>query len=89
MSEKSDKERGLYPKYTVKRNDDPEGKHSRCFNFVLDLDHDPYAFPALAIYIQHCQKEYPLLAAELALQIVVRTRYDSYPGEGLINVRIK
>ena len=89
MSKKSDKERGLYPKYTVKRNDDSEGKHSRCFNFVLDLDHDPFAYPALAAYIEHCKKEYPLLAAELALQIVIRTEYNSCPGEGLISVRIK
>jgi len=89
MSEKSDKERGLYPRYTVKRNDDPDGKHDRCFFFVLDLDHDPFAFPALANYIEQCQKDYPVLAAELALEIVVRTRYRTYDGGGLIDVRPK
>ncbi len=88
MSEE-DKKLGLYPKYKVERIKDPDGKHDLCFFFVLDLDHDPFAFPALAAYIEHCQKEYPVLAAELALQIVMRTQYRTYSDGGLIDVRPK
>ncbi len=60
-----DKKRGLYRKYYVRRLGDAAGKHKRCFNFVLDLDHDPFAIPALKAYIAACEEEYPLLAEDL------------------------
>lgn len=63
---------GLYEKFAVSRTDGsslPGGKHHDCEYFVLDLDHDPHAIPALEAYIQSCQVDYPLLARDLRLQI--------------------
>ena len=59
----TDKERGLYQKYLVTRTDgNPTGKHERCFYFVLDTIHDPFAIPALKAYADACREEYPQLA---------------------------
>ena len=60
-----DNERGIYKKYNVERLNDPEGKHKACAFFVLDLDHDPYAIPALKAYAEACKDEYPELAKDL------------------------
>lgn len=63
-----DKTRGLYNKFHVERTDgksEPGQKHHGCEYFLLDLDHDKYAVPALRAYAEHCQAEYPLLAADL------------------------
>lgn len=57
--------RGLYKRYSVKKLDDPTGKHNRCFNFVLDLTHDPYAIPAIRAYADACRGKYPVLARDL------------------------
>ncbi len=63
-----DRTRGLYEKFMVERRDDssdPGGKHHDCEYFVLDLNHDKYAVPALRAYAEHCQAEYPALAEDL------------------------
>ena len=61
----NDKTRGLYRKYKVDRLDDVDGKHNNCQYFVLDLDHDPHALPAIKAYIESCGEEYPILADDL------------------------
>lgn len=58
-------ERGLYRRYFVKKLDDPTGRHNRCFHFVLDLTHDPYAIPAIRAYADACRGKYPVLARDL------------------------
>ena len=73
-----DRERGLYGKYNVARSDGsggPGGKHENCYYYVLDLDHDPFALPALEAYANACEKDgYVELAADLRQE--VRARRD-------------
>ena len=60
--------KGLYRKFDVRRTDgrDVKGqKHYSCRYFVLDLDHDPFAIPALDAYQDACKDEYPALACNL------------------------
>lgn len=57
--------RGLYRKYDVRRLNDPEGKHTQCNYFVLDLDHDPYAKVALRAYAVSCRQKFPQLSDDL------------------------
>lgn len=67
-NEMIDQEKGLYPKYEVHRRDGssaPGGKHEKCYMYVLDLDHDPFAKPALLAYADACEAEYPQLARDL------------------------
>jgi hypothetical protein len=64
----SDRDRGIIRKYEVKRTDgssEPGGKHDRCSYFVLDLEHDQFAMPALRAYAKACRKEYPALADDI------------------------
>lgn len=63
-----DTERGVYLKYHVERLDgrsDPGEKHENCFYFVLDVDHDPHALPALEAYADSCKKSNPKLSRDL------------------------
>ena len=60
--QKDDTQRGLYNKYTVIKNSDPDLEFSA---FVLNLDSDPFAVEALRAYARACAEEYPLLAADL------------------------
>jgi len=63
---------GLYDKFIVlrvDRRDAPGEKHHKCRYFVLDVDHDEYALPALKAYAKACKEEYPQLTQDL-LQIV-------------------
>jgi hypothetical protein len=64
-----DKTRGLYNKFRIERTDgaSAEGrKHYGCAYFVLDLDHDPLAMPALAAYAREARKAgYEALAKDL------------------------
>lgn len=63
-----DSARGFYDKFNVDRIDgtDSRGeKHEGCEYFVLDLTHDPFAWPALRAYADACREEYPLLATDL------------------------
>lgn len=61
----NDTGRGLYRKYDVRRLNDPDGKHSQCNYFVLDLDHDAHAKAALRAYARSCQRTFPRLAEDL------------------------
>lgn len=61
----SDKERGFYTKYAVKRLNDPTGKHRECEYYVLDLVHDRHAAPAMLAYSDSCEAEFPALANDL------------------------
>lgn len=68
--DKKDAARGLYGKFTVRRNDGrdaPGEKHYNCPYFVLDAMHDPFAAPALRAYADACESEYPLLARDLRI----------------------
>ena len=63
-----DRTKGLYNKFVVYRTDGKSAhgaKHYGCEYFVLDVDHDKYAVPALRAYAEHCEAEYPALAADL------------------------
>ena len=77
-------QRGVYRKYIVKRTDGSHrkgGKHEHCNYFVLDLEHDPYAIPALKAYADACRAEYPELAADLDL--VIRNKFELTPSATL------
>ena len=70
-----DTNRGLYEKFTVERTDGrsaPGQPHDGCEYFVLDLTHDPYAYPALVAYQEACQTQYPKLAEDLGRRIAIR-----------------
>lgn len=63
-----DREKGLYRKFDVRRvdgTDAPGQKHHGCRYYVLDLDHDPHALPALRAYAESCERGYPALAFDL------------------------
>lgn len=72
--EDPNKKEGLKSNYAVIRKVDPTHKHDKCFFFVLDLDHDKFAIPALNAYIQSCNAEYPLLAADLKALVEARQK---------------
>lgn len=60
--------RGLYGKFTVARTDGksaPGAKHHGCRYYVLDLDHDPHALPALRAYAESARIDHPALARDL------------------------
>ena len=62
------KERGIYGKFEVRRTDGQSAvgeKHDGCAYFVLDLNHDPYAVPAIRAYAGSCAADYPWLAMDL------------------------
>ncbi len=59
---------GIYRKFRVERTDGrsaPGEKHDGCTYFVLDIDHDPHALPALKAYDSSCKKTHPDLAYDL------------------------
>jgi hypothetical protein len=63
-----DQKLGLYGKYWVRRRDGssrPGEKHEFCNYYVLDLDYDPFAVPAVRSYADACESEYPELAKDL------------------------
>ena len=63
-------EQGLFRKFEVRRtdgSDGPGGKHDGCRYFVLDMDCDPHAGPALKAYAESCCESHPKLSAELKL----------------------
>jgi len=66
-----DKNTGMYRKYEVKRLNDETGKLKDCEFFVLDLDYDKFAVPALKAYAEACKKEYPKLAADIESKLYV------------------
>lgn len=67
---------GVFHKFDVRRvdgSDAPGGKHHGCRYFVLDMDHDQHAGPALAAYAASCAATHPALSAELAAEFVINT----------------
>ena len=50
----------------------PPPKHERCRYYVLDLDHDAFAGPALRAYADACEAEFSLLAADLRRLVSAR-----------------
>lgn len=66
--QETDATRGFYRKFNVTRTDGssaPGGKHEYCSYFVLDLDHDAFAIPALKSYATACRKTHPALADDI------------------------
>lgn len=64
----SAEDQGVFQKFVVYRVDGkdlPGRKHQGCFNFVLDLTHDPAAIPAIHAYAAACAVTHPQLAADL------------------------
>jgi hypothetical protein len=75
-----DRTRGLLPKFIVVRRDgssSKDGKHEKCDYFVLDLDHDPFARPALKAYADSCRAEYPLIAGNKSLETAADIGLDN------------
>ena len=71
-NEVDDTDQGFYEKFEVNREDgrSAEGeKHEDCEYFVLDLDHDPHAIPALRAYAESCSASHPKLASDLFQKI--------------------
>ncbi len=63
-----DTTKGLYRKFHVEREDGRSAvgeRHQNCEYFILDLNHDPFAMPAIKAYAEACRSEYPLLADDL------------------------
>ena len=55
-----DRTRGWFNKFTVSRTDGTDcegGKHHGCTYFVLDLNHDPHALPALLAYADDAERD--------------------------------
>lgn len=61
----NDRERGIYGKYHVERIGGTPGKHDDCFYYVLDIQHDVHATPAIKAYADSCREEFPELARDL------------------------
>lgn len=71
----NDEKRGVYGKFVVTRTDgssEPGGKHAGCAYFVLDLEHDPFALPALHAYADACEATHPELAHDLRRIVTTR-----------------
>lgn len=60
-----DIDRGWYVKYKVERIGGTPHKHDDCLFFVLDLEHDKFALPALLAYAEACKEEYPRLQQDI------------------------
>jgi hypothetical protein len=80
-----DPKRGLYGKFIIERvdgSDAPGRKHDGCDYFVLDLTHDKHALAAIYGYIESCQDEYPILAADLERKAALRAAADAEEAKG-------
>jgi len=76
-----DTEKGIYEKYIVIRRNDTAKKHADCAYFVLDLNHDKFAIPALAAYAKACEGEYPLLAFDILQFLESKDAYKDFVRE--------
>lgn len=83
----SDQEKGLYRKYNVERLNDPTGKHADCTYYVLDLNHDKFAVPALEAYAAACAEDYPTLAFDLRHTAAATARKLNYAPPSSIAAR--
>lgn len=75
------KKKGLYGKFIVQRTDGSHcqgGKHHGCNYYVLDLDHDEHALPAMVAYEKSCREKYPELAKDLRSQIDAIRKSNSF-----------
>lgn len=91
-TEESDEKRGLYNKFTVERVDGQSavgGKHHDCRYFVLDLDHDPYAMPAIKAYADHCAAKLPELARDLWAMTIEQAALRLFRYDNPINTESK
>jgi len=77
---------GLYGKFNITRTDGkdaPGEKHHGDQYFVLNLTTDKHSTPALIAYIESCESEYPVLAADLralvANKVLAETSYITVP----------
>lgn len=60
------KDVGLYRKFNVSRTDpESQERHQNCRYFVLDIDHDEHAIPALLTYAESVKDTEPKLAEDL------------------------
>lgn len=58
----------IFGKFIVRRTDGTDAvglKHDGCDYFVLDLDHDPAAKPAVLAYANAVEATHPVLAADI------------------------
>ena len=66
----------IYDKFIVERTDGtsaPGQKHHGCRYFMLDIDHDPHAIPALRAYADSCGRDgFPQLADDIRRMILAR-----------------
>lgn len=84
--------RGAYEKFQVRRTDgDPTGKHKQCTYFVLDLDHDENALPALKAYAKSCRQKRPQLYKDLQWMIKLASgpKGDFFPSSLGAAMRLK
>ena len=75
----NDQQKGLYQKFNVERTDGSSasgGKHEHCEHFVLDLNHDKFAIPAIAAYVRACGDEFPRLAVDLQKKYLDDLEHD-------------
>ena len=82
---KDDANRGLYQKFKVTRTDGshrPGRRHENCAYFVLDLNHDPFAIPALKAYAKACRKKFPALSADI--DNIVQSALPGFVANGLM-----
>lgn len=64
----SEKDKGAYKKFTVKRTDERDGpgdEHKGCTYFVLDLMCDPHARAAMVAYATSCVETHPQLSKDI------------------------
>lgn len=82
-----DKAKGLYNKFRIERTDGSSaegGKHFNCGYFVLDIDHDQHAIPALLAYAKSCGKDgYRELAKDI-LTLIPKTGAETLRIEAII-----
>jgi hypothetical protein len=67
-------QQGLFRKFDVRRTDGsdaPGGKHHGCRQFVIDLDHDENAGPAMRAYAKACAAKHPQLAVDLLAEFAL------------------
>jgi hypothetical protein len=85
MGNTDDTDRGIYRKFKVERTDGSSsrgGKHETCAYFVLDLQHDPFALPALKAYARACKGKFPDLAQDI--QEIVSAALPGQTAKALI-----
>ena len=85
MRSGDDSSRGLYKKFKVERTDGKDGpgqRHEHCRYFVLDLDHDEFAYQALATYRDQCATKFPALASDIGRFLRGENVFNDWrPGE--------